>query len=109
MQSENILKRGGKRLRHGSYKVVYWDNHGNGYHAWRGEIQTCNAGGAIRLRKWFKYRDDALAWIHGRAYGHHQADNLAEQQERRERIREIIAKREAKKAKLKAKFKDIKP
>ena len=69
MQGENILKRGGKRLRHGTYRTVYLDNHGRGRYGWRGEIQTCSAGGVVRLRKWFRFRDDALAWIHGRAYG----------------------------------------
>ena len=79
MQSENILKNGGKRLRHGSYRTVYWDNRGNGHHAWRAEIQTCNAGGAVRLRKWFNDSDDALAWIHGRAYGSYRTTKGGEQ------------------------------
>lgn len=70
MKESHIIGSGGKRIRKGSYKTVYLDNHGknrNGAirYGGRGEIQTVNAGGAIRLRRWFKYREDAVRWING--------------------------------------------
>lgn len=62
-----IIGSGAKRIRHGSYAVVYLDNKGGGKKYWRAEIQTINAGGVVRLRKWFREREDAVAWL-GRAY-----------------------------------------
>ena len=66
MTSEHIIKGGGKRIRHGSYKVVYLDNKGNGKRYWRAEYQTVNAGGVTRLRNWFKDKEDAFKWLRGR-------------------------------------------
>lgn len=63
---ENIIKGGGKRVRHGSYRSVYLDNRGKGYRCWRADFQTVNAGGVVRLRAWFKNREDAIAWLNGR-------------------------------------------
>lgn len=63
-----ILKSGGKRLRHGTYKTVYLDNHGRDKrgvirYGFRAEIQTINAGGVARLRKWFRFKEDAYRWL----------------------------------------------
>ena len=63
--SENIIGSGAKRIRHGSYKSVYLDNNGKGYHYWRAEYQRISAGGVVRLRKWFKNKDDAYRWLKG--------------------------------------------
>lgn len=62
-ESEHIIKNGAKRLRHGTYKSVYLDNNGKGRRYWRGEVQTINAGGVVRLRRWFKNREEAVKWI----------------------------------------------
>lgn len=64
--SEHIIKSGGKRLRHGSYRSVYLDNRGRGRRAWRADFQTIDARGVVRLRRWFKTREDALDWLYGK-------------------------------------------
>lgn len=66
MREENIIGSGAKRTRRGTYKSVYLDNKGKGKRYWRGDICTQDAGGCIRLRKWFKNRKDAENWINGR-------------------------------------------
>lgn len=66
MESENIIKSGNKRMRHGSYKSVYLDNNGKGRRYWRAEYQSVNAGGVVRLRKWFKDKENAFKWLRGR-------------------------------------------
>lgn len=63
-----IIGSGAKRMRHGSYCCIYTDNHGRTRsgrirYGIRAEIQTANAGGCVRLRKWFKYRADAERWL----------------------------------------------
>lgn len=71
-EESHIIGSGAKRLRHGTYKCVYKDHHGtkNGcrHYGWRGEIQTINAGGCVRIRSWFKTREAACAWINGRGF-----------------------------------------
>lgn len=67
---ENIIGSGEKRLRHGTYKTAYRDNHGkdkNGSirYGFRGEVQTINAGGVVRIRAWFKTYDEARRWLNG--------------------------------------------
>lgn len=65
------IKPGGKRLRHGTYKTVYLDNRGKSRDGtirrdWRAEIQTIGPCGVVRLRGWFKNREDALHWLDGK-------------------------------------------
>lgn len=69
-KGENIIGSGAKRLRHGTYKTVYRDNHGKGkngkiYYGYRAEIQTVSASGVVRLRAWFRSYDAAKRWING--------------------------------------------
>ena len=66
MKSENIIGSGAKRLRHGSYRSIYLDNHGLGRRMWRAEYQAVNAGGVVRLRRWFADRELAVKWLNGR-------------------------------------------
>lgn len=56
-----IIGSGAKRMRHGYYSCVYLCSRGRAKpkRYWRAEFQGINAGGAFRLRKWFKYRADA--------------------------------------------------
>ena len=65
-----IIGSGAKRARHGSYCSIYVDNRertrsGNIRWGLRAEFQTITAGGAVRLRKWFKHRADAERWLGG--------------------------------------------
>lgn len=62
----HILKNGGKRLRHGSYKTVYLCSRGGGRRCWRAEYQRKDTRGVVRLRKWFSDKDQAWAWLKGR-------------------------------------------
>lgn len=71
MNESHIIGSGGKRIRKGNYKCVYLDNHGKDKrgvtrYGWRGEIHAITPGGDVRLRAWFKTREDAQAWVDGK-------------------------------------------
>lgn len=68
MDSENIIKSGAKRLRHGSYATAYRDNHGKGRYAYRGEVQRIDTRGLVRIRKWFNNFQDAWDWAHSKRH-----------------------------------------
>lgn len=63
MEESHIIKNGGKRIRHGSYRSVYLDSPEKGYKMWRGEYQSVRSDGVVRLRKWFRNREDAERWV----------------------------------------------
>lgn len=70
-EESHILKNGGKRLRHGTYKSVYLDNRGKDRrgvtrYAFRADVQTVTAGGLVRLRRWFRFKEDARRWLEGK-------------------------------------------
>lgn len=62
------MKDGGKRIRHGSYKIVYRGRHsrlknGEARYYYRAEIQAITLGGVLRVRKWFKTPEEAWDWL----------------------------------------------
>lgn len=68
IEESHIIKNGGKRIRHGSYKIVYRDYHvknkkGVVRYDYRAEIQTITLGGVLRIRKWFKTPAEAWDWL----------------------------------------------
>lgn len=65
IEAENIIGSGAKRLRHGTYRTAYKCSRGHGKYAFRGEIQSVDTRGVIRLRKWFKTLEEAWRWAHG--------------------------------------------
>lgn len=62
-RGENIIGSGAKRMRHGTYRSVYRDNRGGGAMYYRGEVQTCDARGVTRIRRWFRTYEEAMNWI----------------------------------------------
>ena len=65
MKETQLIGSGKKRTRSGTYSCVYLDSKGPGHKRkyWRADCRSFDASGAVRLRKWFKYREDALKWL----------------------------------------------
>lgn len=65
MSETQLIGSGKKRTRSRTYSCVYLDSKGPGHRRkyWRAECWSFDTSGPIRLRKWFKYREDALKWL----------------------------------------------